>query len=369
MDARFEQMQAWLNGSSHSSGDSNQTSGILHTSEYLKNASFSKPVPASSDASFRRYFRIQSNDGSSDVSKSFIVMDAPTEHEDCRPFIEVSNSLNQMGLWVPEVLEQDLEQGFLLLGDLGTTTYFAKLLELREHSGSDSEAQIDQMYIEALKALVNLQKNAKSNCAAQKLPNYDATLLDTEMNLFRDWLCQEYLQLPELSNLLWSEAKSLLSESALAQPKTYVHRDYHSRNIMFNAGKPPGILDFQDAVNGALTYDAVSLLRDCYLAWPKEQVTEWQQCYFYDLCEVGICQKSEWSEFAKSMDLMGLQRHLKASGIFARLFLRDGKDGYLPDVPKTLQYIVDVGQNYPELYALTKWVEDQVQPAFASVKI
>jgi len=361
MDARFEQMQAWLNGTS-------QTSGILHTSRYLKDSSFTTPVPASSDASFRRYFRIHSNSDCSAVSKSFVVMDAPPEHEDCRPFIEVSNSLNQMGLWVPEVLEQDLDQGFLLLGDLGTVTYFSKLLELREQGGSESEAQIDEMYIQALKALVNLQKNAKASQAAEKLPPYDARLLDTEMNLFTDWLCQEYLELPQMSSLLWGETKSLLSHSALTQPKTYVHRDYHSRNIMFNSGKSPGILDFQDAVHGALTYDAVSLLRDCYLAWPKEQVSEWQQRYFYDLCEVGICQKNEWAEFAKSMDLMGVQRHLKASGIFARLFLRDGKDGYLPDVPQTLQYIVDVGQNYSELYALTSWVEDKVQPAFASLK-
>lgn len=362
MDKRFAQLTQWLMGS-------HQQPGLLQTSRFLRGAKFCAPQSASSDASFRRYFRIRSLDDAAQIRpSSFIIMDAPPEREDCRPFIEVSNSLNQMGLWVPEVLEQDLEQGFLLLSDLGTTTYFSKLLALREQGGSESEAQVDQMYNQALRALVNLQKNAKTTQAAKKLPAYDAALLDREMNLFTDWLCQEYLQLPELSNLVWNETKSLLSQSARSQPQTYVHRDYHSRNIMFNAGKPPGILDFQDAVHGALTYDAVSLLRDCYLAWPMEQVTEWQQRYFYDLCDAGLCQKNEWAAFAKSMDLMGVQRHLKASGIFARLSLRDGKNGYLPDVPQTLQYIVDVGQNYSELNALTRWVEDKVQPAFASLK-
>lgn len=377
MDYRFQQLRAWLVGgeSTEATDAAIQTAsqpaseGLLNTSSWLAGRAFSPPESASSDASFRRYFRIraQTNTPSVDCTlpKSFIVMDAPPEHEDCAPFIAVSESLQQMGLKVPQVLEKNLAQGFLLLTDLGTTTYLQKLQILQAQQGSFAEQEIDTLYRGALSALAGLQKNTQQTRAHESLPPYNQALLATEMNLFVDWLCQAYLQLDGLSTLDWRHSQEVLIQSALAQPMTYVHRDYHSRNLMFDGLGEPGVLDFQDAVHGPLTYDAVSLLRDCYIAWPEQQVTEWQKIYFYELCSAGICQKSEWQAFVKAMDLMGIQRHLKAAGIFARLFLRDGKAGYLPDIPQTLQYIVTVGAKYPELKALTYFVESQVQPAFA----
>ena len=335
MNERFQLMLAWLENLPE-----------------LVGKSISEPVPASSDASFRRYFRVvaQSPDES---TESYIIMDAPVEHEDCRPFIKVSAELVQMGLNVPQVLEQDLALGFLLLTDLGSQTYLAKLQDA-------SETEVDQLYQDALSALVTLQ--AKGQKGAQNLPPYDLTLLNNEMSLFSDWLLKTHLDsgLNSLEQQAWDETKSVLAKSALAQPKTYVHRDYHSRNLMVTEKANPGILDFQDAVHGALSYDAVSLLRDCYIAWPVEQVEEWQRKYFLDLCTYRLVTKNEWKSFQTAMDLMGIQRHLKASGIFARLFHRDGKDGYLNDIPLTLNYIQQVGSKYHEMNALVDLVERKV---------
>lgn len=337
MNERFQRMLEWL-----------------EDQPLLAGCDVSTPVPASSDASFRRYFRIQVT-RPNDEATSYIIMDAPTEHEDCRPFIEVSDQLVKMGLQVPEVLAQDLQQGFLLLTDLGSTTYLSVL-------ASADESEADRLYQDALSALVTLQQ--KGHKAAEVLPPYDAKLLDTEMNLFSDWLLATHLEMPlgKLAAHDWAEVKNVLQQSALSQPKTYVHRDYHSRNLMVTPQHNPGILDFQDAVHGPLTYDAVSLLRDCYIAWPAEQVVEWQRSYFLQLCEAGLLNKDEWNGFRKSMDLMGIQRHLKASGIFARLYHRDGKDGYLNDIPLTLQYIVQVGSQYPQLKTLVDLVESRVLP-------
>lgn len=351
MNERFQQMLDWLDKLS-----------------LLRACEWSTPVSASSDASFRRYYRIYINGPQNDSGneqawsgnikpsdQSYIIMDAPPEHEDCRPFIEVSNQLVKMGLQVPQVLAQDVQQGFLLLTDLGSTTYLSVL-------SSATESEADSLYQDALSALVTLQQ--KGQKAAASLPAYDGKLLDTEMNLFSDWLLGTHLQMPlgKLATNQWGEMKSLLQESALNQPKTYVHRDYHSRNLMLTPQQNPGILDFQDAVHGPLTYDAVSLLRDCYVAWPTDQVVEWQRSYFLQLCQTGLVSKTEWNGFQKSMDWMGIQRHLKASGIFARLYHRDGKDGYLNDIPLTLSYIVQVGSQYPELKFLVDLVENQMLP-------
>lgn len=318
----------------------------------LSGKEVTEPVPASSDASFRRYFRI--NATCPEIGEtSYIIMDAPVEFEDCRPFIAVSQQLIQMGLQVPKVIEQNLQLGFLLLSDLGSTTYLSILEDA-------TESEADRLYQDALSALVRLQQHGKS--AAAKLPAYDGALLETEMNLFSDWLVGTHLDsgLDKVEKANWLTVKNHLQQSALAQPKTYVHRDYHSRNLMVTDLDNPGILDFQDAVHGALTYDAVSLLRDCYIAWPDDQVTEWQRYYFLQLCEVKLATKSEWSEFQKAMDWMGIQRHLKASGIFARLNHRDGKENYLNDIPLTLNYIVEVGSKYPEMTDLVRLVEDKV---------
>ena len=339
MDERFQSMLAWLE--------------IL---PILQGFEFSEPVAASNDASFRRYFRIYLQDNANDGSKknrSYIVMDAPPEQENCEPFIEISNQLLKMGLHVPAVIEQDLSQGFLLLSDLGSTTYLSAL-----EPGTQTWAET--LYQDALSALVTLQVQGQQ--AAKSLPVYSANLLNTEMDLFSDWLLAEHLARPftQAETKCWQQTKQILIKSALAQPKTYVHRDYHSRNLMVTQQDNPGILDFQDAVYGPLTYDAVSLLRDCYIAWPTEQVLEWQRYYFLKLCEHKIVAKDAWESFLKAMDLMGIQRHLKASGIFARLYHRDGKAGYLNDIPLTLNYLVHVGSNYPEMAWLVNLIETQV---------
>jgi hypothetical protein len=280
-------------------------------------------------------------------------MDAPVEFEDCRPFIAVSAQLQQMGLHVPEVLAHDLDLGFLLLTDLGSTTYLSVL-------STASESQVDSLYQDALGALVRLQQQGKS--LASGLPRYDAPLLNREMDLFSDWFLNTHLEcsLGKLESAHWNEVKNALQKSALAQPQTYVHRDYHSRNLMVTSERNPGILDFQDAVQGAFTYDAVSVLRDCYIAWPAEQVVEWQRGYFLELCAQNVFFKNEWTGFQKSMDLMGIQRHLKAAGIFARLSHRDGKDGYLNDIPQTLDYLVKVGAGYSEMKPLVDLLEKRV---------
>ncbi len=334
MSQRFQQLQNWLDQCS-----------------FLKETDFSMPVAASSDASFRRYYRIEVR-RHHEPEATCIIMDAPPEHEDCEPFVRIAGQLNQMGLTVPVVLEQDLSQGFLLLTDLGNETYLHRL----------TEASAEALYTDALNALVTLQTEGHN--AAESLPPYDATLLNNEMALFTDWLLNTHLDiaLSTTERQAWQEVTALLAQSALSQPQTYVHRDYHSRNLMVLDKGNPGILDFQDAVKGPLTYDAVSLLRDCYISWPAEQVTEWQRQYFLSLVQARLLAKDEWKGFVKAMDLMGIQRHLKASGIFARLYHRDGKDGYLNDIPNTVQYIYDMAPKYAETRALVDLLETKVLP-------
>jgi len=291
-------------------------------------------VPASSDASFRRYFRIcHGND-------SRILMDAPPEQEDCRPFIHVSGLLQQLGLHVPEVLASDLQQGFLLLSDLGSHCYLEAL----------DDTTVDRLYGDAMGALLALQSCVTPDCG---LPDYDRDLLLAEMELFRDWLLLRHLGIePDATQAAALEACfSRLADSALAQPQVCVHRDYHSRNLMVCDRHNPGILDFQDAVIGPVTYDLVSLLRDCYIAWPRERVEDWVAGYFELARQSGILRREQGSEadFLRWFDWMGVQRHLKAAGIFARLNHRDGKSGYLADIPRTLAYVTEVCARYPEL--------------------
>ncbi len=337
MTERFETMLSWVT-----------------QLPFFAQQKISPPLPASNDASFRRYFRIYATNHDGQYT-SYIIMDAPIEFEDCRPFIRISEQFIKIGLQAPKVLAKNLEQGFLLLTDLGSETYLSAL----EHA---TESEADTLYQQALTALVTLQ--SKGQAMAKRLPDYDATLLDTEMDLFSDWLLGTHLNqtLDKVEAQQWQSVKLCLQRSALAQPQVYVHRDYHSRNLMVNTGNSPGILDFQDAVQGALTYDAVSLLRDCYIAWPAEQVTEWQRVYFLQLCAQNLMRKDEWKAFQQSMDLMGIQRHLKASGIFARLNHRDGKTNYLNDIPLTLQYITQVGAQYAEMADLVRLIEDKVLP-------
>jgi hypothetical protein len=315
-------------------------------------------TPASADASFRRYFRVTVNAG------SYIVMDAPPEHEDCRPFVAISGAMADAGLNVPKVLSMDLAQGFLLLTDLGDRQYLGVL----------DQYTVQQLYADAMQALLLLQKKTPP---ANLLPKYSHELLTNEMNLFRDWFINDYLNLSltlEQQRML-NEIFELLAQQALVQPQVWVHRDYHSRNLMWlecrdvnNASNTlaqvnPGILDFQDAVIGPVSYDLVSLLRDCYISWPRQQVVAWVKSYQDDLVSCGlIAETVSNDEFQRWFDWMGMQRHLKAIGIFARLNIRDGKSGYLADIPRTLLYVLQVCRDYHELSPLYDWLQHLVVP-------
>lgn len=293
-------------------------------------------APASSDASFRRYFRVW-YDG-----ETRIVMDAPPDKEDCRPFVAVAQALRSLGLNAPQVLAEDFDQGLLLLTDLGSRQYLSEL----------NTGNVSSLYGDALDALAHLQTGGDAN--SPLLPPYDSALLHREMELFRDWFLGRLLgfDLNEDEHRALDHAFGLLADNALEQPRVWVHRDYHSRNLMVTEADNPGVLDFQDAVVGAVTYDLVSLLRDCYIAWPREQVEEWALTYRARLRALGMRGLEDAGQFLRWFDLMGVQRHLKATGIFARLYLRDGKSGYLPDIPRTLGYILAVAPRYPELAAL-----------------
>ena len=317
---------------------------------------YSAPVPASADASFRRYFRIEQ------AGSSLILMDAPPAHEDCRPFVSIARMLRSWGVNAPAVLAQDLEQGFLLLGDLGSTTYLQVITP-------DNAAQ---MYGDALAALVGMQRNSLQDAQAKALPLYDEALLVREMDLFEEWFLGRHLQI-ELDAAQrdgWQASKALLVQAALEQPRVFVHRDYHSRNLMCcsaEQGGNPGVLDFQDAQWGPLTYDLVSLLRDCYIDWPASRLAQWLGDYAA-LAGPDLLQGLDGAALRRAFDLMGVQRHLKAVGIFCRLNHRDGKPGYLGDIPRTLGYIRQVAAGYPELAWLAGFLESRAVPAWHSVQ-
>lgn len=303
--------------------------------------------PASSDASFRRYFRLFGAD------RSYIVMDAPPQQEDVRPYIKVADLFAASGLHVPIVYRRDVAQGFLLLSDLGTQDYLGAL----------NEASADGLYGDAIAALLSLQ----AGCSVHAdLPPYDEALLQREMMLFRDWLVVRHLGL----SLSTDEEKmleasfTLLVRNALEQPQVCVHRDYHSRNLMVKAQQNPGVLDFQDAVIGPVTYDLVSLLRDCYIRWPQARVEHWANAFREQAISRGIMDDVDRTTFTRWFDLMGVQRHLKASGIFARLNHRDHKPGYLADIPRTLGYILQVAPRYDELKPLDIFIRTRVIRGF-----
>lgn len=300
-------------------------------------------APASEDASFRKYFRIVSGE------LTYIVMDAPPEKEDCGPFLDVSERLRCCGTNAPEVHAKNLEKGFLLLADLGTELYLDKL----------NDGNADQLYGDAIAALMKMQFYA----SVEKLPVYSEKLLMQEMALFRDWLLDKHLHSPIKGKSLkqLEDLFILLTKSAKTQPQVFVHRDYHSRNLILNRNNP-GIIDYQDAVLGPLSYDLVSLLKDCYIKWPKSRVLEWSEAYYERLVNDFDVQLSA-EDFRRCFDLMGVQRHLKASGIFARLNYRDHKPAYLQDIPRTLSYIVDLKDDYPELEQLIELLQTRVLPA------
>lgn len=292
--------------------------------------------PASTDASFRRYFRVQAG------AESYIVMDAPPAQEDLGPYLRVAERFGALGLNVPKTLARDLGRGFLLISDLGERLYLDHL----------AEATVERLYGDALAALLVLQAGSPTDPGF--LPAYDAALLRREMELFRDWYLIRHrgVRLTDAQQAAFETGMALLVQSALEQPRVWVHRDYHSRNLLWTAVNNPGIVDFQDAVSGPVTYDLVSLLRDCYIAWPRARVEDWALGYFDLALQSGVPVGEDEERFLKWFDWMGVQRHLKASGIFARLNHRDGKAGYLKDIPRTLGYALEVTGRYPELAPL-----------------
>ncbi len=302
--------------------------------------------PASSDASFRRYFRVVMADGTTQIA-----MDAPPDKEDCRPFVTVAARMAAAGLHVPEIHAQNIEEGFLLLEDLGSEAYLAAL----------DEDSVDALYGDALDQLLCLQRDA----SIEGLPSYNRALLLREMRLFPDWLVDSHLGLAlgEREQQVLSSAFEALIANALAQPVVFVHRDFHSRNLMVVPQRNPGVIDFQDAVAGPVTYDLVSLLRDCYVRWPMARVDAWVARYYRRAASAGLVGDAEPQAFLAWFDLMGVQRHLKAAGIFARLCHRDGKRGYLADVPRTLRYVVEVGQRRDQMAPLAELIATRVLPA------
>lgn len=309
------------------------------------------PEPVSGDASFRRYFRVWRTNGGGNPTP-LIVMDAPPAHEDCAPFLAIARHWHQNGIAVPAIEAEDLDQGLLMLEDLGDQQMLAEL----------DDRNADPLYHQALDELLLIAR--QDSPTDYNLPPYDAALLDREMALFPDWLLEQHLGL-ELGNhdrAMLDTAFGLLKESALAQPVVTVHRDYHSRNLMIRTGDPrPGVIDFQDAVRGPITYDAVSLLKDCYIRWPREQVEQWLEYYRQATVKAGL-HRADPETFAQWFDLMGMQRHLKAAGIFARLAIRDGKTGYLQDIPRTIGYLCEASARQPAFRHFHEWLCDTVIP-------
>lgn len=307
-------------------------------------------APASADASFRRYFRVRAR------GTSYIAMDAPPGKEDLGPFVTVARALGAIGVHVPSVLHENRAQGFLLLSDLGSTHYLAALA-----AGADP----DRLYADAAEALLTIQ--AKGGAAARALPPYDAKFLDREIQLFPEWFLARHLGVEPDAELIAAVSKRLVT-AALEQPQVFVHRDYHSRNLMVTPSNNPGVIDFQDAMHGALTYDLASLFKDCYIVWPRERVLEWLRRYRARLVAHGLPAGAHDAEFIRWFDLIGVQRHLKVLGIFARLWYRDGKPGYLRDLPTVLNYVTEAAASYPELEDLAEYLERVVVPDFPAAQ-
>lgn len=292
---------------------------------------------ASSDASFRRYFRWQG------AGRSFVIMDAPPPQENCRPFVAIDHLLAGAGVHVPQIHAQDLERGFLLLGDLGHQTY----LDIIQQDSADA------LFADAIDALLAFQRLPMD----APLPHYDDALLRREVELFPEWYVGRELGLAftAAQQATWQRVSQLLIDSALAQPKVLVHRDYMPRNLM-QSSPNPGVLDFQDAVYGPVTYDITCLFKDAFLSWPQAQVQGWLRRYWDQARAAGIPVQPVFEEFHRASDLMGVQRHLKVIGIFARICHRDGKPRYLADVPRFFAYIEEVVSRRPELAELGRLI-------------
>jgi aminoglycoside/choline kinase family phosphotransferase len=323
-DVRRDAAQAWAAG---------------QLGKELRGAPFTF-TPASADASFRRYWRATLAD-----ARSYIVMDAPPEREDCRPFVRVAGMLHEAGVHAPQVLAQDLAQGFLLLTDLGTRTYLDEL----------NPTNAARLFSDATDTLLRWQLATRPGT----LPPYDEALLRREMNLFPEWYVGRHLQktLSPSQGEVLEQTFRLLVASALAQPVVYVHRDYMPRNLMV-CEPNPGVLDFQDAVIGPITYDVVSLMRDAFLSWDEERVLDWTARYWEKAKRAQLPVNADFAEFWRAFEWMGLQRHLKVLGIFARINYRDGKPKYLADTPRFIGYVLGVSRRYKELGPLAQMFEE-----------
>ncbi|MFN4149071.1 MAG: aminoglycoside phosphotransferase family protein [Rhodocyclaceae bacterium] len=297
-------------------------------------------APASADASFRRYFRVSCADG-----ETYIVMDAPPPHEDVHPWLQVQRLFAATGALVPEVLAQDLERGFLLISDFGSTTYLSAL---------EAGAQADPLYRAALDTLIDIQRASRPGA----LPAYDRTLLKRELDLFPDWYLDRHRAVAlstDEKNVLAAMFDKILAVN-LAEPSVFVHRDYHSRNLMVTNSRP-GVIDFQDAVYGPITYDLVSLFKDAYVEWPEEQTIDWLARYWEKAKKTGLPVRADFGEFFRDYEWMGVQRHLKVLGIFARLKHRDGKGAYLEDMPRVARYLRAACARYGELTPLLRLLD------------
>ncbi|CAG1007713.1 N-acetylmuramate 1-kinase [Burkholderiales bacterium] len=326
-------------------------------------------APASADASFRRYFRV-SLDRDVNGERTLIAMDAPPPMEDCRPFVHVAALLRGAGVHAPRVLAQDLDRGFLLLTDLGTTTYLDAIggkhppgrpgganpdgERPQGRIGEASSARAHALYVDAIDALVRWQSASREG----ELPPYDEALLRRELELFPDWYVAKHLGIsigPSMRDTL-ERTFALVLENNLAQPRAYVHRDYHSRNLMVSDPNP-GVIDFQDAVHGPITYDLVSLLRDAYVAWDEERQIDWAVRFWERARKARLPVDADFSAFWRDFEWMGVQRQLKVLGIFARLAHRDGKDGYLADMPRVMGYLRGACGRYSALGPLARLLD------------
>ncbi len=295
--------------------------------------------PASADASFRRYFRLEAG------AATLVAMDAPPDKEDSRPYVHVAALLHAAGLHAPRIVAHDLAQGFLLLSDLGTTTYLSAL----------NIGTADSLFADAIDSLLKWQLASR----ADTLPPYDETLLRRELNLFPDWYVARHLQrtmLPAQRQVLQDAFRTII-EACLAQPRVYVHRDFMPRNLMVSDPNP-GVLDFQDAVHGPITYDVVSLFRDAFVSWEEERVLDWTIRYWEKARRAGLPVHADFSDFWRGFEWMGLQRHLKVLGIFARINYRDGKPHYLTDTPRFVNYVRGVTHRYVALAPLARLFDE-----------
>jgi len=315
----------------------NRLSQLQDWLESLSKNTYTDLQVASADASFRQYFRVTNRDD----KKTYIVMDAPPEKENCGPFIHMTELIRSVNVNAPKIIAMDQSQGFLLLDDLGSKPYLNFL----------DDASADKLYTDAVDALIKMQT------IKAQLPLYDANFLSTEMGLFETWYLNQHLsiELDKTKKETLSNIFGALIKNAEEQPQVFVHRDYHSRNLMITETDNPGVIDYQDAMIGPVSYDLVSLFKDCYIEWPRAKIEHWLELY---LARSTPMQHINKTTLLRWFDLMGVQRHLKVLGIFARLNYRDGKSQYLNDLPLTLKYILNTCERYKELQPLQQLLKD-----------